>query len=266
MERRARDIIRQTAVISSAGFMLVAALFGSGVFGHDAVSEQQNGSLSDQGSYLAPAGPAFSIWSVIYLGLIVYVIWQALPGQRDDERQRAAGWWIAASMVLNGLWLVAARFGPFWSTVLVIVLLLVVLARVMILLGRASPSSFAQRVLLDGVNGLHFGWVTIATVANTAAWLTSIAPDAWGRQADIWGVGVLVAVAVICSASAWVLRRIVPALASAWGLVWLAVGRFTDEPRSTVIGVTAIVVAGVIVLVAAVAALRRSRRGAAVRR
>lgn len=257
MERRASDILRQTLVISSAGFMLVAALIGSGVFGEDgSVEQQQGGSLSDQGSYLAPAGPAFSIWSVIYLGLLAYVVWQALPAQRDDERQRAVGGWIAASMVLNGLWLVAARFGPLWSTVLVIVALLVVLARVMVLLGQKRATGFAQRVLVDGANGLHFGWVTIATVANTAAWLSAVAPDSWEQLAGIWGVVVLVLVAVICSVCAWLLGRIVPAIASAWGLIWLAVGRFTEEPQSTVIGVTAIIVAVVILTVGVFAVLR----------
>lgn len=262
MERRTSDILRQTAVISSAGFMLVAALIGSGMFGHDSVSDQQDGSLSEQGSYLAPAGPAFSIWSVIYLGLIAYLIWQALPAQRDDARQRAAGGWIALSMVLNGLWLVAARFGPFWSTALVIALLLVVLARVMILLGRTRGTGIAQRVLVDGVQGLHFGWVTIATVANTTSWITSLAPDAWEQQADVWGVIVLAVVLVICAASAWALGRIVPTVASAWGLAWVAVGRLTGEPESTVIGVTAMIVAAVLLVIAVPAVLRARRRAA----
>ena len=256
MERRASDILRQTAVISSAGFMLVAALIGSGMFGHDSVSGQQDGSLSEQGSYLAPAGPAFSIWSVIYAGLIVYVIWQALPAQRDDDRQRLAGGWIALSMVLNGLWLVAARFGPLWSTVVVIVLLLAVLARVIVLLGGLPPKGFAQRVLVDGVSGLHFGWVTIATVANTAAWLTSTTPDSWEQNAELWGIGVLVVVLLICATSAWITRRLVPAIASAWGLIWLAVGRLTGEPQSAAIALAAIVIAVALLAIALVAVVR----------
>jgi hypothetical protein len=98
---------------------------------------------------------------------------------------------------------------------------------------------------------LHLGWVTLATVANIAAWLTSIGPPEWESSADLWGVVVLIAVAVIGLgieiASRW---RLAPALALAWGLVWLAVGRLVGEPHSTAIGVTAIVVAVVILATA----------------
>ena len=56
-----RDIARQIAVISSLGFTLVAVLVGVGGLGGTEVENSQGGQLSEQGSYLAPAGPAFSI-------------------------------------------------------------------------------------------------------------------------------------------------------------------------------------------------------------
>jgi hypothetical protein len=134
-----------------------------------------------------------------------------------------------------------------------------VLARIIVLLGRHRARTLADRILTDGANGLHFGWVTIATVANTAAWLTQIAPESWAAQADVWAVAVLVVVLVIGAAAAWITGRIAPALATAWGLVWLAVGRLTDEPESTPTAITAIIVAAVLVLAAVVSVLRRRR-------
>lgn len=50
----------------------------------------------------------------------------------------------------------------------------------------------------------------------------------------------------IAWASGW---RIAPGLAMAWGLSWIAVGRLTGEPESTAIGVTAIVVAAIVLVV-----------------
>lgn len=253
-----QDFARQSATIAAAVFMLVAAAVGSGAFGGTSVSELQDGALSASGSYLAPAGPAFSIWSVIYLGLIAYTVWQALPAQRANERQRAAGWWISGTMVLNGLWLVTAQFLSLPLTVLTIAVLLATLARVMVLLNRQAPRGWTERIVVDGTNGLHFGWVTIATVANVTAWLTRIAPAEWADAADVWAVVVLAAVLVIGVASALVLRRIAPALATAWGLSWLAVGRLTGEPESVVTAVAGIVVA-VLLVVAGVVAVRRRR-------
>ncbi|WP_144794359.1 tryptophan-rich sensory protein [Microbacterium paludicola] len=259
MEKQDNGITRQVSVIAAASFMLISSVAVGGAFGGEGVADQQDGALTDQSTYLAPSGPAFAIWSVIYLGLIAYTIWQALPAQRHDDRQRATGWWVALSMVLNGLWLVAASFGPLWSTVLVIVLLLIVLARVIVLLGRSSARGWVERTVVDGANGLHFGWVTIATVVNITALLTDVAPEEWGQQADLWGILVLAAVLVITVSSAWATGRIAPALASAWGLAWVAIGRLADEPRSTPIAVAAIIVAVILLIAAVISSVRRLR-------
>ncbi len=141
---RGSDLARQIVVLSAVSFMLIAAVIGAGAFGNTAVQDQQGGALNTDGSYLAPAGPAFSIWSVIYLGLIVYSIWQALPRQRTNPRQRALGWLIALTMTLNGLWLVAARFGTLVLTVVVIVLLLAALGWTF-----RSPSPRASRAAVS---------------------------------------------------------------------------------------------------------------------
>src|SRR3954452_3866871 len=127
MDATPRDLVRQIAVISATVYMLVAAAVGSGSLGGTPVQDLQGGALEADGSYLAPATPAFSIWSVIYVLLIAYAVWQALPAQRARERQRVIGWWIAAPTVLNGTWLVAAQFGTLPLTVAAIVLLLVAL-------------------------------------------------------------------------------------------------------------------------------------------
>ena len=95
--------------------------------------------------------------------------------------------------------------------------------------------------------------------ANTTAWFTQIAPAAWADQAEIWAVAVLAVVLVIGVASALVTRRIAPALATAWGLGWLAVGRLTGEPESTVTAIAAIIVAIVLVAAGVWGVLRRPR-------
>ncbi|MBN7794211.1 TspO/MBR family protein [Microbacterium esteraromaticum] len=256
-------VLRQSTVIAAAVFMLIGATIGGGALGGTPVQDLQDGALSAQGSYLAPAGPAFAIWSVIYVGLIGYTVWQALPSQREDPRQMRTGWWVALSMLLNGLWLVTAQFLTLPLTVLVIAALLAVLAVIIVRLDTPPARGWVDRLLLDGVMGLHFGWVTIATVANTAAWLTQSVPDQWAQYADAWGIAVLVVVLVIAALSGIVTGRIAPALATSWGLAWLAVGRITDQPRSDAIGITAIIVAGGILVAAVAGSVRRQRRRAA---
>jgi hypothetical protein len=252
-----RDRARQIAVIAATCFMLVAAMVGTGLFGGTSVQDLQDGALAADGSYLAPAGPAFSIWTLTYLGLIAYAVWQALPGRASDPRQRSLGWGIALSEVLNGLWLVTAQFTTLPITVLAIALLLVVLGVVFRRVVLSATGGWVESALVDGVTGLHLGWVTLATVANVSAWLTQIAPPEWVAGAEVWGLVVLVVVALLGCGIGWSGRgRHAPAAALAWGLAWLAVGRIGGEPASTTLGIAAIVVA---VLIVVVTVIRRVR-------
>ncbi|MGZ0711846.1 TspO/MBR family protein (plasmid) [Coraliomargarita sp. W4R53] len=253
MDTSAKDLLRQIVVISSAVFMIIAAMVGVGVFGGTAVQDLQDGALAADATYLAPASSAFSIWSAVYIGLFAYTVWQALPSQRTNERQRAIGWWIALTMVLNGVWLVLAQFTTLILTVIGIVLLLIALAVTFRRAVVLSPSTgWVDRILIDGVTGLHLGWVTLATVANITAWLTQTVPTEWEENASAWGIAVLVVVAVVGVGISGASARLAPSLSLAWGLSWLAVARITDQPESPAIGYTATAVA-VIVLVAGIA-------------
>ena len=256
--------VRQIAVISALGFTLGRSGWSASAGSAARRSENsQGGQLSAQGSYLAPATPAFSIWSVIYLGLAAYVVWQALPSQRASARQRAIGWWIALTIVLNGLWLVAAQLLTIEWTVIVIVLLLIALCitfRISVVT-RTPRGGWVDALLIDGVTGLHLGWVTLATVANIAAWLTGIVPESWEDAATAFGLAVLAVVAVIGLGIAWASGwRVAPGIALAWGLSWLAVGRLTGEPTNDLIGIAAIVVALLVLLVPLVVAGLRAFR------
>ena len=257
---RPADLVRQIAVISATCFMIIAAAVGTGAFGGTSVQNLQNGALDADASFLAPARPAFSIWTAIYLLLIAYTIWQALPHQRANVRQRAIGWWVALTMVLNGLWLVTAQFGTLALTVIVIFVLAAALAVTFQRTVAVPTESVADAVLIDGTTGLHLGWVTLASVANTSAWLTASGFEV--AAPDVWGVAVLVVVAVIGVAFALLSGgRFAPGLAIAWGLSWLAVGRLTGEPASAAIGITAIVVAVVVIAAPIVVTMRRASPG-----
>jgi len=245
-----RDLLRQIGVISAVCFMLIAALVGSGVFGGEDVDETQGGALDADSTVLAPDGPAFSIWSVIYVLMVAYAIWQALPSQRRRERQRRVGWWIAVTAVLNGLWLVAAQFVTLFATVVAIVLLLVALAITIRLLSRDPGDSPLDAVLMDVTVGLHLGWVALATVANVTAWLAAdIAPESWGDAAEPVGIVVLVVVALIGVAAGIGTRgRLAPSLAMAWGLFWIGVGRTVGEPESPSVAIAAWVAAAAVLV------------------
>lgn len=255
---RSSDIVRQVGVLVLALLAIVGATIGSGAFGGTPIAEAADGALSATATPVAPASTAFSIWSVIYLGLVAYAIWQLLPAQREDDRQRRTGWLAAASMVLNAAWIFVVQAGILWLSVVVIVALLAVLVRILVLCLATPPRSTLERVVVDGTFGLYLGWVTIATIANTAAALRSADVGELGLGATGWSVVLLLAAAVIGLGYAlFTGGRLSVALALAWGLAWVAVGRTSGEPQNSTVAVVAAVAAAVTLVSAVVVAARR---------
>ena len=145
------DRVRQVGVTLAEVFCVLGTLVGVGVIG-TRVEESSGGALAADATLIAPAGPAFSIWTPIYLGLAAYTIWQWLPEQASDRRHRAIGWLVALSMVLNAAWLLVTQQGWLWASVAVILALAVTLGLLVERLtrhqsyGRAeSPCSWGRR-------------------------------------------------------------------------------------------------------------------------
>lgn len=257
------DLTRQVTVTVAAIACALGTLFGFGLIG-TRVEESAGGALAADATLIAPAGPAFSIWSVIYLALLGYVIWQWLPANRESGTARATGYWVAASLVLNGAWLLVTQFGWLWVSVAVIATLAVVLKIAVARLDGATVAGpgrgVVEQMVTDGTLGLYLGWVAVAVCANVAATLVESGLPAEGTAPEFTTVALLILVAVF---GIWYQHayggRLAIAAAMSWGLGWIAYGRLTGEPASTLVGVAAALAA---VVIAGYALLRRfSGRG-----
>ncbi|MCM6764349.1 tryptophan-rich sensory protein [Rathayibacter sp. ZW T2_19] len=259
------DRIRQSTVAVSAVLALVGSFLGSGAAGGTQIADAAGGALSASSTPVAPDGPAFAIWSVIYTGLIAYAIWQFLPSQAARTRHRRLGYWAAASLLLNAAWILVVQAGLLALSVVVIALLLAVLARIFVLLRTTRTAGVVDAVVTDGTFGLYLGWVCVATVANvTAALVGAGVGSADGPGASAWAVVVLAVAALIGVALAVAGRgRLAPMLSLCWGLVWVAVGRFGGELVSVPAGIAALVAAGVVLVVTVAVRITVARRVAA---
>ncbi|MEO6957294.1 MAG: tryptophan-rich sensory protein [Antricoccus sp.] len=257
-EATAADRIRQVAVTISEILCIIGTLVGVGVIG-TRVAETSGGALAADATRLAPASTAFSIWSVIYVGLAAYTVYQWLPSQATRQRHRSVGWLIAGSMLLNAAWLLVTQQGWLWVSVVVIVALAVLLGVIALKLTRDTARDWVDRTILDGTLGLYLGWVAVATCANITTALIEAGLNPSAAVADTSAVIVLAVAAALGAVFAWRLgARYTVAIAMAWGLTWIAVGRLADEPVSGPTAIAAIA-AAVIVVVAVPWARARSR-------
>lgn len=234
------DRVRQFVVTASLIGCLVGSTIGVGAFGGTPISEAAGGALSADATLLAPASGAFSIWTVIYIGLAGYVVYQWLPAATPDPRQRRLGYPVAASMLLNAAWILVVQAGVLWLSVLVIAVLLAVLAAIVVVLTRSHRRGWLDLVLVDGTLGLYLGWVCVATAANVAAALAAAGFDGAGVPAEIWAVLVLAAVAAVGVALAFYTRgRLAVAVSIVWGLTWIGIARTGGDPSSVPTAVAA---------------------------
>lgn len=272
-EGRPKPVAAAVLTAAAAVAAIVLAAWGSGAFGGTTVQDAAGGYLSATATPVAPATAAFSIWSLIYVGLLAYAVWQFLPGALASRRQRALRPWAAASMLLNAAWLWAAQLGSptvaLPVTLVVMLALLAVLCRMLVLHLSTPPASFLESAVSDGTFGLYLGWICVATVANAAAVVAALLGIAPGASSPALPGGispaaaaiVVLAVAVAVGVALALRGRISPLLSFAWGLAWIAVGRLAGPLAMPEVGLTAAVAAAVVLAVAVAARLRAGRRG-----
>ncbi|WP_062526788.1 tryptophan-rich sensory protein [Lysinimicrobium rhizosphaerae] len=249
-------VAQRALVAIGAVLAIVGAAWGSGAFGGTPIEEAADGVLAADATLLAPATPAFGVWSVIYTALAVFAVVQALPTLGSSPRLRGIAWPVLAAMVLNAAWIYVVQREWLAASVGVLAAILVALGFAAARLCRARPASFLVAAVSDAPVGLYLGWATVATVANITAvaawWLGSDPGDGMPVA-----VGVLVATGFLGIAMVRDLS-ISPVLAwtttatLAWGLAWIGEGRLHGTPEDTIVGWTAIGAAGAIVLTTAV--------------
>ncbi|WP_433875504.1 tryptophan-rich sensory protein [Sinomonas atrocyanea] len=252
---------------ASAVAALALASLGSGAFGGVPVQDAAGGYLSSTATPVAPAPTAFAIWSVVYLGLLAYAVWQLLPAGRRSRRQRAIRPWAAASMLLNAAWLWASQLGSLPATLVVMLALLAVLVRIAVLQWSVPPGSRAEAIASDGTFGLYLGWICVATVANTASllgWALGIRPGdpapslPGGIPAEV-AAAVVLAVAAAVGVGLALRGGWAPLVAIAWGLAWIAAARLNGPLAMPTVGIAAGAAAAVVLAAGLLARFAPSR-------
>ncbi|MCU0486727.1 MAG: tryptophan-rich sensory protein [Anaerolineales bacterium] len=183
------------------------------------------GQISDRFEvYFVPAGYVFSIWGLIYLGLIAYAAFQALPSQRENPRLRATGWWIVLSGLANSAWIFLWHYEQFPLTLVAMLILLVTLIMTYLGLGSRSTSvPPAERWLVRLPFSIYLGWITVATVANVTSLLDYLQWDGFGIAPEAWMGIVLAAVLAIASLMNFTRRDLAYTLVILWALAGIAV-------------------------------------------
>jgi hypothetical protein len=215
------------------------------------------GEISDRFAiYFVPAGYVFSIWGLIYLGLVGFAVYQALPSQRDNPHIRRIGLLYAVSSVANIVWIFFWHYEQFTLTLPAMLIILVTLVGVFLTLwrGRRELTQMDRLTVLLPFS-IYLGWISVATVANATQLLYFLGWGGWGIGPEVWAVIMLLvaaAVALIMSA-----RHALVAYVAVF--VWAYVGIAVKHGSTPLVGISAAALAGILALALVWSALRRRR-------
>jgi hypothetical protein len=148
-----------------------------------------------------PAGWVFSIWGLIYLGLVAYSLHAARVGTPGNARTDRVLMPYLASCVGNAAWIFAWHFELIAASLACMLVILGGLLAAYVRLNAEPPASFAERACVDLPFSLYLGWITTATLANLAALFFDLGVYPFELAMDEWAILTVVAATGIYAAA-----------------------------------------------------------------
>ena len=219
------------------------------------VGGRTTGEISDlYPNLFVPAGYAFSIWSLIYTLLLVFIILQSRnlfsKSKEGPAYVQTIGWWFVLSCLANGCWILAWHY--LWTGLSLLLMLGILVSLLFIYLSlRSAPESVAIPFFVKLPFSIYLGWISVATIANVTALLVSLEWNGFGISEISWTVTMLIVGGLLGALFLWLRRDIAYVLVIVWAFWAIAVKRQAIAvPEESIIISTVYGVLGVFLLLA----------------
>lgn len=235
------------------GIAFVSVIFINYLSNTGAMDGKTIGGVSDNiKSLFTPAGYAFSIWGIIYLLLLGFVIYQGrslFVKVKNDDFVLKIGFWFIVSCIANSAWVFCWIYGYTGLSCICIFILLISLLKIVVNnkmeLFDASKSTI---VFLWWPFVIYSGWVTVASIANVSSYLVKIDWNGFGISAEVWTI-IMIAIATVINIIIIFKRNMREfALVGTWALI--AIGAANYDNYITVAN-NAFIAAGILFVLAA---------------
>jgi hypothetical protein len=192
--------------------------------------------LSDKYPNLfVPAGITFSIWSVIYLALLIFCIYQvrSLFSKKTEPHLamilNAIGYLFILNATFNALWIVAWHYEILPLSIVFMLGILGTLITINKNLRHLQPYlSGGLKVIVKASFGLYLGWICIATIANVTAVLVAYGIMPTGISGQSWTCIMVLVGSVIGFVATLNIRNGFVGLAIIWALIGIIIARNND--------------------------------------
>jgi hypothetical protein len=217
------NLLKAANIIAFILTLIVNSLAGSTTI----IGGKTTADISNQNpTLLTPAGYVFAIWGIIYVLLGVFVVFQALPSQKDKSFQSKVGWLFILASALNITWLFLWQNEILILSVPIMFLLLASLIAIYLRLNIGkSTAPLREKLATHLPFSVYLGWITIASIANVAALLVSVNWDGFGIAAETWAILIVIVALVITLAVIVTRKDVAYALVIVWALTGITVNQ-----------------------------------------
>ncbi|WP_416731662.1 TspO/MBR family protein [Fictibacillus sp. JL2B1089] len=133
---------------------------------------------------ITPAGYVFSIWGLIYVLLTIWVIIQVLPKNRNEPVYESIGLWFVLNCILNCTWIFVWHHELLGLSWIVMIGLLLSLIMIYTKIQNQDNKSSFMRLPFS----VYLGWISVATIVNTAVVLKYSGWNGFGLSSVTWTV------------------------------------------------------------------------------
>ncbi|MBE9168473.1 tryptophan-rich sensory protein [Pleurocapsales cyanobacterium LEGE 06147] len=244
-----RQIVNLIAIVAAFGTNIIANV---APFNGQTIGEISNTLFRDV--LVTPANYAFAIWGLIYLGLISFAIYQALPEQRRNSQLQRMGYLVAIASLAQITWIFFFLYGLFALSFVAMLGILFPLIGAYQSLRNGDRSFWGQQKWFVYVPiSIYLAWISVATIVNGAIVLDYWNWNGWGIDPQIWTAIVLLVATVIAATVS--IRR--DDLVYMGVFVWAFVAIAVRNSNNLVIAATAGGLAIVLVLIGMFSRMRR---------
>lgn len=137
-------------------------------------------------NFFTPAGYVFSIWFIIYLQAIIFLIYQGRPSQRSEIYLQKISFLYFLAGLANIAWIFVFHYSyaftvanpPFFLiSVILLILVFLMLFLMYIRLGVGIVSASRNEKLAVHLHvSVYLGWISVATIAGLASAINILVP------------------------------------------------------------------------------------------
>ena len=146
---------------------------------------------------ITPASYAFAIWGLIYLGLISFAVYQALPRQKADPLLYKIGYKLVLSSIAQIIWVFCFLYRQYAASMIAMLCILLPLIGAYWSLPFKTRISRSHRWLVKMPISIYLAWISVATIVNGAIVLSSWQWNGWGINPAVWTVIMLLIAGLI---------------------------------------------------------------------